>query len=58
MRRPQLRFELEVEVVTGEEGRELRLAQARAIRDILMWLQQENAATSSDPRSTGSGRAN
>lgn len=38
MKRPPPRFKFEVEVLRGDEGRELRLEQARAIRDLLMWL--------------------
>lgn len=38
MKKSQIRFEFEVEVVGGEEGHEVRLEQARAIRDLFMWL--------------------
>lgn len=48
MRRGEIRFEFEVEVVGGEEGQELRLQQARALKDILMWLRQ-HPARSSEP---------
>lgn len=34
---PPPEFTFEIEVVTGEEGRELRLEQARAIRALLQW---------------------
>ena len=31
----------EVEIVSGEEGRRLRMAQAEAIRDLLVWIREE-----------------
>jgi hypothetical protein len=40
-----------VRVVEGEEGRELRAAQLRAMKDILIWVQTERR------RRAGSGRA-
>jgi hypothetical protein len=44
MKRPRLRFQFEVEILRGDEGRELRLEQARAIKDLLMCCRR-NAAT-------------
>ena len=49
MKRPPPGFEFEVEVLPGEEGRELRLEQARAIRDLLMWLQTHRGNLSNEP---------
>ena len=46
MKRPPIRFELEVKVASGEEGQELRVAQARAIKDILMWWWRQQQGTS------------
>jgi hypothetical protein len=48
MKRPPPRFEFEVEVLRGEEGRELRLEQARAIRDLLMWLHTHRGTPSTE----------
>ena len=49
MKRPPIRFEFEVKVVSGEEGRELRLEQARAIRELLMWFHEQRAGTNDEP---------
>lgn len=49
MRGREIRFEFEVEIVSGEEGQELSLKQARAIRHILTWVQQNRAAISGEP---------
>jgi len=38
---PDPTVSLEVVTVDGEEGRELRAAQAQAIRDLLTWLHTE-----------------
>jgi hypothetical protein len=35
---PGPEFVFEIEVLTGEEGGQLRLEQARAIRDLLLWV--------------------
>jgi hypothetical protein len=39
---PELVFE--IEIVSGEEGRRLRMAQAEAIRDLLVWIREEYLA--------------
>jgi hypothetical protein len=49
MKRPRPRFKFEVEVLRGEEGQELRLEQARAIRDLLMRLRTQRRNLSSEP---------
>lgn len=49
MRGKEIAFDFEVEVIGGEEGRQLRLEQARAIREILMWLHENRAGTNQDP---------
>jgi hypothetical protein len=38
---PPPEFHFEVVVVSGEEGRELRLEQARAIRALLLWAKSQ-----------------
>jgi hypothetical protein len=38
---PDPEFVFEVEVVSGEEGRRLRMGQAEAIRDLLVWIREE-----------------
>jgi hypothetical protein len=47
---PEPEFSFEIELISGEEGRELRLDQARAIRELLLWSQSRRA------RSYGSSR--
>jgi hypothetical protein len=37
---PDPTFSIEVLVLGGEEGKELRAAQARAIKELLTWLSQ------------------
>ena len=49
MKRPPPRFRFEVEVLRGDDRRELRLEQARAIRDLLMWLHTHRGRLSSEP---------
>lgn len=34
-------FVFEIEAVSGPEGQELELVQARAIRDFLLWMKQQ-----------------
>jgi hypothetical protein len=34
-------FTFEIETVRGEESRHLRKEQARAIRDLLMWVREQ-----------------
>lgn len=41
---PGPEFVFEIEVLTGEEGRQLRLEQARAIRDLLLWVRSQRRA--------------
>jgi hypothetical protein len=48
MKRPRPRFQFEVEILRDDEGRELRLEQARAIKDLLMWLQTQRGNPSSN----------
>lgn len=38
---PPPEFVFEIEVLTGEEGGQLRLEQARAIRDLLLWVRSQ-----------------
>jgi hypothetical protein len=42
------RLEFEVEVLRGEEGRKLRLEQARAIRNLLLWVHGQLDKSSSE----------
>ncbi len=49
---PVLTFE--IRLVSGEEGRALRMAQAEAIREILVWLRSERAGQPG--RATPTGR--
>lgn len=35
------RFVFEIEAVSGAEGEELEMEQARAIRDFLLWLKEQ-----------------
>jgi hypothetical protein len=42
-------FNFEIEVVTGEEGKRLRLEQARAIREFLKWLREHRNHVSMAP---------
>lgn len=37
-----LRFHFEIAVVGGEEGRQVRAAQARAIKELLEWMHQQD----------------
>lgn len=49
----EIEFMFELEVLSGEEGRQLRLEQARAIRDLLLWVRKqrlENDCGGSDPQ--------
>ena len=48
-----LSFEWEVVLVTGEEGAVLRLTQARAIRDFLVWINDRREVSSPDVVTTG-----
>lgn len=48
-------FTFEIEVISGEEGRELRLEQARAIREFLLWLRCERASADSGADETIGG---
>lgn len=43
---PEPEFTFEIELISGEEGRELRLEQARAIRELLLWSRSRRAARS------------
>jgi hypothetical protein len=38
----RLRFRFEIAVVGGEEGRIIRAAQARAIKELLEWIHQQD----------------
>jgi hypothetical protein len=38
---PGPEFVFEIEVLTGKEGRQLRMEQARAIRDLLLWVRSQ-----------------
>lgn len=40
-RREGISFRFEIEVVGGEEGRQLRLEQARATQDLLSWVRDQ-----------------
>jgi hypothetical protein len=45
---PEPEFSFEIELISGEEGRELRLEQARAIRELLLWSRAKHAARSQE----------
>lgn len=54
----ELEFTFEVEVFGGEEGKELRREQARAIRNLLLWVRQQRRlrADAEDSGSSASER--
>lgn len=45
---PGPEFVFEIEVLTGEEGRQLRMEQARAIRDLLLWVRSQRRSGRGD----------
>lgn len=50
-----INFSLEIEVVTGEEGKRLRLEQARAVREFLKWLREHRNGASKTPEDDTDG---
>lgn len=50
-----LLFEWQIEILTGEEGAELRLEQARAIRDLLLWVKRHRQKGPDPDGSYGAG---
>jgi hypothetical protein len=49
-------FTFEVEVVSGEEGRALALEQARAIRELLLWVREQRTRNKRSHRPEDDGR--
>jgi hypothetical protein len=49
-------FTFEIEVVAGEEGRELALEQARAIRELLVWVREQRTRNRKSHRPEDDGR--
>jgi len=45
-----LNFSFEIDVVSGEEGRLLRLEQAHAIKIFLAWLREHRQGSGGNPR--------
>ena len=66
-RSKEVTFTWHIETVSGKEGKAVREAQARAIRELLLWLQSErqrkkeqdqvDEASSSPPEAHGTGVA-
>lgn len=55
----EIDFTFEIQVVSGEEGKQLRLEQARAIRAFLMWMREQRgnaSVTAKGQVETGSER--
>jgi len=48
VKRQEVQFEFEILTVGGQEGRLLRLEQARAIRELLMWSREHRLRTNNE----------
>ncbi|MCA1701760.1 MAG: hypothetical protein LC808_00195 [Actinobacteria bacterium] len=54
--RPGPGFTFEIEVVSGEEGREVALEQARAVRELLLWVREQRTQNKKSHRPAEDGR--